>query len=202
MGRVSDARERLIEAAIDLVWRDSYGGVSVDAICERAGVKKGSFYHFFKAKDDLIIAALEAHWATRKPILDQLFSPTVPPLERLRNYFSYVYTRQLELKSKSGTYLGCFYSAVGMGCGHDNPAIAKKVQDILSNYEKYYERALKDAVKSGLRIDDIHGKSKALFAFMEGVLTQARIQDDVELIRNLSTSAFRFLGLGELKKVA
>jgi len=202
MGRVSDARERLIEATIELVWRDSYGTVSVDAICERSGVKKGSFYHFFKSKDDLIIAALESHWATRKPILDQLFSPTVPPLERLRNYFSYVYTRQLELKSQTGHFPGCFYSAVGMGCGRDNPAIAKKVQDLLSIYEKYYERALKDAVKSGLRIDDIAGKSKALFAFMEGVLTQARIQDDAELIRNLSTSAFRFLGVGVLKKVA
>src|SRR5262249_18708258 len=158
--------------------------------------------HFFRAKDDLIIAALEAHWATRKPILDQLFAPSVPPLERLRNYFSYVYTRQLELKSKSGRYLGCFYTAVGIGSGCENPAIAKKVQEILSVYEKYYERALKDAVKSGLRIDDIGGKSKALFAFMEGVLTQARIQDDAELIRNLSTSAFRFLGVGDLKKVA
>jgi TetR/AcrR family transcriptional repressor of nem operon len=202
MGRVSDARARLIEAAIDLVWRDSYGAVSIDAICERAGVRKGSFYHFFKSKDELVITALESHWQTRKPILDQLFAPSVPPLERLSNYFTYVFVRQLELKGRSGQLLGCFYSQVGMGCGRDGGAIAKKVQEILGNYEKYYERTLKDAVKSGLRIDDIAGKSKALFAFMEGVLTQARIQNDVELIRNLSTSAFRFLGMNELEKVA
>ncbi len=195
MGRVSDARERLIVATIELVWLDSYGAVSVDAICERAGVKKGSFYHFFKSKDELVIAALEAHWRSRKPILDQLFDPSVPPLERLRNYFSYVYTRQLELKARSGRYLGCFYSAVGMSAAHENPAITKKVQDILSNYEKYYERALRDAAKGGMRIVDIPGKSKQLFAFMEGVLTQARIQDDAHLIRNLSTAAFRFLGV-------
>jgi TetR/AcrR family transcriptional repressor of nem operon len=199
MGRVSDARERLIVATIELIWVESYGAVSVDAICERAGVKKGSFYHFFKTKDELIITALEEHWRSRKPILDQLFAPSVPPLERLRNYFTYVYTRQLELKARSGRFLGCFYSAVGMGCGRDSDPIARKVQEILGNYEKYYARALKDAVKSGLRIDDIGSKSKALFAFMEGVLTQARINDDVELIRNLSTSAFRFLGVSEEK---
>ncbi len=113
-----------------------------------------------------------------------------------------MYTRQLETKARSGRFLGCFYSAVGMGCGHDSPHIAKKVQEILSNYERYYERALKDISKSGLRIDDISTKSKALFAFMEGVLTQARIQNDAVVIRNLSSSAFRFLGLADVKKVA
>jgi TetR/AcrR family transcriptional repressor of nem operon len=50
MGRTSDAKERLIEAMIELIWTGSYGSTSVDQICERAGVKKGSFYHFFESK--------------------------------------------------------------------------------------------------------------------------------------------------------
>ena len=149
MGRVSDARTRLVDATIALIWTESYAAVSVDAICERSDVKKGSFYHFFKSKDDLILAALESHWQSRKPILDELFTPSVPPLDRLRNYFAYVYTRQIELKTRAGRILGCFYSAVGIGCGRDNAEIAKKVQEILSNYHKYYERALRDAVQIG-----------------------------------------------------
>jgi len=32
---------------------------------------------------------------------------------------------------------------------------------------------------------------------VEGVLTQARINDDYEIMKNLGTSAMRFLGLGE-----
>jgi TetR/AcrR family transcriptional regulator, transcriptional repressor for nem operon len=202
MGRPSDARQRLVAAAIELIWNESWGAVSVDAFCERAGVKKGTFYHFFKNKNELVLAALDAHWQTRKPILDQLFSPSVPPLDRLRNYFAYVYTRQLELKAKSGRFLGCFYSAVGMGCVDNSAAVAKKVSSILGNYEKYYERALKDLSKTGLRVEDIGTKSKALFAYMEGVLTQARIQDDEALIRNLSTSALRFLGVPDEKRAA
>jgi TetR/AcrR family transcriptional repressor of nem operon len=62
MGRTSDARERLIETTLDLVRRDGYGAVTVDAICEAVGVKKGSFYHFFPSKDALVIAALDWHW--------------------------------------------------------------------------------------------------------------------------------------------
>ena len=40
MGRVSDAKERLMEAVRDLIWAGSYGSTSVDDICERAEVRK------------------------------------------------------------------------------------------------------------------------------------------------------------------
>ena len=53
-------KERLTEAAMDLIWENSYGATSVDAICERAGAKKGSFYYFFKSKSELAAAALRA----------------------------------------------------------------------------------------------------------------------------------------------
>ena len=53
-------KERLMDAAMDLIWHNSYGTTSVDAICERAGAKKGSFYYFFKSKSELAAAALDA----------------------------------------------------------------------------------------------------------------------------------------------
>src|SRR5262249_3037484 len=140
MGRVSDARERLVEATIDLLWSESYGAVSVDAICERAGAKKGSFYHFFKSKDELVIAALDAHWESRKPTLDRLFPPSVPPLERLRAYFENVYQRQTELGAKYGAPQGCFYTKLGIEVSQQTE-IGKKVQDILAAYTRYYESA-------------------------------------------------------------
>src|ERR1051326_9518232 len=88
MPRVSDMKERLMDAAMDLIWENSYGATSVDAICERAGAKKGSFYYFFKSKSELAAAALEADWNKRKSDMDRIFSATVPPLERLERYRS------------------------------------------------------------------------------------------------------------------
>ena len=43
MGRVSDARERLMGAMTELIWTGSYGSTTIDQICDKAGVKKGSF---------------------------------------------------------------------------------------------------------------------------------------------------------------
>ena len=41
MGRTSDAKEKLLGVAFQLIWDNSYGGVSVDQICERANVNAG-----------------------------------------------------------------------------------------------------------------------------------------------------------------
>lgn len=198
MGRVSDARERLIAATTELVWTESYGSVSVDAICDRAGVKKGSFYHFFKSKDELVIASLDAEWQSRKPQLDALFSAATPPLERLRSYFASVPQRQATFHKRFGRVVGCFYCKLGLEVGSDSE-IGKKVQEILSTYTKYYESALRDAAADGLAIRDIPGKARALFAFMEGVLSQARIQNDLTVIRSIGQAAFAFLGLSEAR---
>jgi TetR/AcrR family transcriptional repressor of nem operon len=199
MGRVSDARERLLEATIDLIRKQGLGGVTVDAICDLSNVKKGSFYHFFESKEALLLAVLEEHWSRRRPELDRLFSPLDPPLDRLRNYFADVYRWQLELKQRYGYFVGCLFSSVGAGAGETLPQLRLKVQEILSRYERYYVSALKDAQARGeLRLRtsaEVVDKSKALFAFMEGVLAQARIHDDPEMVRKLGQEAFRFLGL-------
>ena len=63
MPRKSTAKERLTDAALAILWENSYGTASVDAICEKARVQKGRFYHFFKSKADLAAAALETRWS-------------------------------------------------------------------------------------------------------------------------------------------
>src|SRR4249920_873235 len=100
MGRTSDADERLKDAALALIWEESYGAVTIDDICNRAEVKKGSFYYFFDSKAELAVAALEKMWATEwKPNLDATFSSSVEPLTRLTNYLSSFYPKQLEAKA-------------------------------------------------------------------------------------------------------
>src|SRR5258707_15690592 len=85
MGRVSDAKERLMKAVGELIWTGSYGTPTIDHICDKAGVKKGSFYYFFKSKADLAGAPLDAEFQQRRGEIDAIFFPIVPPLEGIRN---------------------------------------------------------------------------------------------------------------------
>src|ERR1700679_2572132 len=103
MGSTSDADQRLKKAAMALMWEESYGSVTIDQICQRADVKKGSFYYFFKSKAELAVAALEMLWNDQwKPYLDACFSSSIDPLTRLTNYFGNIYSKGVETKAQYG----------------------------------------------------------------------------------------------------
>jgi TetR/AcrR family transcriptional regulator, transcriptional repressor for nem operon len=150
MGRVSDAKQRLLQATIELIWQNSYGAVTVDNICERAGVKKGSFYYFFPSKTDLVVAALDTHWQHLKPILDETYSAEVPPLDRFRKYFELLYQRQAALQEKYGRVLGCPFCSIGSETSCSDPVICAKIQELMTHYHRYFTAAITELQDSGL----------------------------------------------------
>ncbi len=195
MPRVSTAQERLTDAAWELIWENSYGATSVDAICERAGVRKGSFYYFYKSKSELAAAALQADWEKNKVKLDSVFSPTVPPLERFQHYFDHVYGYLKQMKADCGAVLGCPLFTLGSEVCTLDTVLRDKVQEILDRKVTYFESAIRDAHAQGLiKAPDAHAKAKALFAYYQGMLTQARIQNDEEQLRDCYQATLELLG--------
>lgn len=55
------ARQKLLAAAFSVIRQKGYSATSVDELCAAAGVTKGAFFHHFKSKDDLAVAAAQ-HW--------------------------------------------------------------------------------------------------------------------------------------------
>jgi len=148
---------------MDLMWRNSYGTTSVDAICDKAGAKKGSFYYFFKSKSELAAAALEADWNKKKAEMDTIFSPTVPPLERLDRYFDFVHDRLAELQKKCGSILGCPFVSVGSEVSTQDQIVRETIDRIMDRKMSYFISAVRDATAQGL-IDtpDPAAKARAL----------------------------------------
>jgi len=195
MGRVSDAKERLLNTALKLFWEQTYCSVTVDAICEKAGVKKGSFYYFFKSKADLAAEAIEAHWETYRFTLDEIFSPTIPPLNRLCTYFERSYLYQVQRKNDTGYVCGCPYFDIGAEAATLEPAILGKVQGVMTKYLAYFESTVRDANEQGLiSVDDPRKVAKWLFNYYEGSLGAARIQNDPDLLLDLGEGALQLLG--------
>jgi TetR/AcrR family transcriptional regulator, transcriptional repressor for nem operon len=195
MGRTSDADERLKDAALALIWEESYGAVTIDDICNRAEVKKGSFYYFFDSKAELAVAALEKMWATEwKPKLDQTFSSSVEPLVRLTTYLSNFYTSQVEAKARVGRVLGCPACSIGSEVSTQEIDVSAKVREILGRKRRYYESVIRDALAEGaIEPCDPAQKAVALIGLIEGIVGQARIMNDPEILRNLPAMSLELL---------
>jgi TetR/AcrR family transcriptional repressor of nem operon len=84
------SRQKLLEAAIDVVRAKGYAATTVDDLCAAAGVTKGSFFHHFKSKEEMVLGAV-AHWGTWT---DEIFA-TAPymaapdPRDRLFGYLDF-----------------------------------------------------------------------------------------------------------------
>lgn len=203
MGRVSDAREKLMKAVTELIWIGSYGSTTIDQICERAGVKKGSFYYFFDSKAALAEVAVQSEWDEYRSKLDRIFSASLPPLERIHRYCEMEYEEQKALKKEFGHTLGCPLCTLGAEISTLEAGLRNRVNDIMNQSRKYFETALRDAHAEGLvNAPDAVCKSKAVYAYIEGLLTQARIQDDVEVLREMEQGILDIMGVQRPEKAA
>lgn len=85
-----DARKRLLDAAMQVIRAQGYSATSVDDICRAAGLTKGAFFHHFKSKEELAVAAA-AHFSA---MAERLFAAApyrqlADPLDRLLAYVDF-----------------------------------------------------------------------------------------------------------------
>ncbi|MBU1212373.1 MAG: TetR/AcrR family transcriptional regulator [Alphaproteobacteria bacterium] len=90
MARPSTARQKLLEAAFSVIRAKGYSAATVDDLCLAAGVTKGAFFHHFKSKDDLAVAAAD-HWsqATGTFFAGAPYHQHVDPLDRVLGYLEF-----------------------------------------------------------------------------------------------------------------
>lgn len=196
MGRVSNARERLIESVLELIWTGSYGSTSVDHICERAGVKKGSFYHFFESKTALALASIDHSWSEYRRELDKLFSEEVPPLERILSCFRHSHREQEELLKKHGRVLGCPIHSLGAEVSTVDMMLRDRLQEVISEFLSYFEGAIRDGQTQGTIVaGDPALLARIVFAFSEGQLLHARMQNALSPLDDLESGTLHILNL-------
>ncbi len=199
---VNDTKQKLINTALELIWKSSYGSVSVDDICKAADVKKGSFYHFFPSKVDLALAAMEETVLSFKAAHDEIFSAGRDPVARFERYADFMYEKQAEAAAQYGHVCGCPCASLGseMACQEDR--IRQKFEEITSNKKRYFESALRDMIAEGplAAKTDVKTKAEEIYAYLMGQLMMARIQNNLEpLKRDLKPG---LLNLLEVKKKA
>ena len=151
MPRVSDMKNRLMDAAMDLMWQNSYGAASVDAICERAGAKKGSFYYFFKSKSELAAAALEADWNKKKAEMDSMFLTDRSPTQRLGSLLRFC------LQSPGGSFKknvapswGVRFVSVGSEVSTQDQIVREAIDRIMDRKLQFFVSAVRDAAARGV----------------------------------------------------
>lgn len=199
MGRPpTDTKAKLLQTANDLIWQSSYGHVSVDDICNAAGIKKGSFYYYFSSKATLAVAAMEEAYQDYALEITDIFSSTLPPIERFESLADFIYLKQKAAYEKYGRVCGCPFASLGSEMAGNEALIQKKADEILHCQSSIFEETLKQMVDSGLlpKHTNIANTSAQIIASILGQVMMARIQNNLNnLQENVRLSLFQALGL-------
>ncbi|WP_069768913.1 TetR/AcrR family transcriptional regulator [Streptomyces sp. LUP30] len=125
-------RERLLEAAAALTYRDGVG-IGVDALCKAAGVSKRSMYQLFESKDELLAASLRerasAYVATLLPAADDVRSPR----ERILHVFE-----QMESQAGAAEFRGCRYLAVQIELKEQSHPASRVARQVKANLTAFF----------------------------------------------------------------
>jgi TetR/AcrR family transcriptional repressor of nem operon len=195
-----DTRQRLLVSAWELFFTRSYGDVGVQAICDHAEVKKGSFYHCFPSKQALTLALLDGFVLDfKQDLLGQAFATDLPPMARFGQLMEFLYHFQREIFQAFGQLPGCPFGNLAAELSTVDEAIRSKLASVFDSLEEVFRATLREAVTTGaLGGIDIPATARAMLAYLEGILLLAKTHNDPELIRRLgpALAAIRIPGNG------
>jgi TetR/AcrR family transcriptional repressor of nem operon len=170
-------RTRLIDAAMQLFWEKGYGSTSIQDVLLKVGVHAGSLYHFFPAKQDLLVAVLERYRDGLYPVLlHPAWEKVDDPIERI---FALLGAYRKALLSTDCFY-GCPIGSLALELHEPDPRIRELLAENFSGWAAAVESCLADA---GARIPkDIDRTRLASFVLtaMEGGVMQARTHRRIE----------------------
>ena len=181
------ARDRILETARRLFYTRSFADVGVAEICAKAGVKKGSFYHFFSSKQDLALAMLDNYHAERGEGLLRLAQDTsLPPMDRLHQFSLRIANVQEEFHHQHGIVPGCPFGNMAAELSTCDEPIRARIAEIFTAFEAIIERLLREAISRGDIPDlDPPATARAKLAYIEGIILTAKTRNDPRIIRDL-----------------
>ena len=183
--REKGTRERLLAAAGELVHAYSYRSVGVQAICEMAQVKKGSFYHFFASKQALMLAVLDENWEAFKTLaLDPIFRTETQPRDRISGLFEFAYTSHTEIRRQTGHVRGCPFGSLAAEASTLDDPLRARLLVVFEDWTAYLRDALADAQVSGeLREGiDVDATAWGLLSCLQGLLLVSKTANDTAII--------------------
>ena len=124
-----NTKSRILEHASRLIHRKGFNNTGIQEILHSAGVPKGSFYFYFKSKEELGLAIID-HFAISVAHLGETLLVKAPgsPLERLRGYFGVM----REFFEQENWKSGCPIGNLTQEMGAMNEAFRSKLQSVLN----------------------------------------------------------------------
>ena len=165
-----ESKTRILNAALKIIRQKGYGATRIEDVCEEAGLTKGSFFHHFKTKEELAIAAAD-YWSeiTSALFASASFHAPADPLDRV---LAYVDFRKAMLRGELPEFT-CLVGTMTQEVYETHPAIRDACNASISGHAGTLVPDIEAAMKRyGVRGD---WTAESLALFTQGAIQGAFI---------------------------
>lgn len=168
----SDTRDRIVDAARYLFWKNGYNATSLSDLLDRADANSGSFYYFFESKDALLRTVLDSYVTLLEPqVLRSVWRATADPIERIFTLLDGYRQRLVE----TGCRYGCPIGRLALEIDAENTPAHDR---LAANF-----RAWTAAVEACLRAAGVPKPADVatlVLTIMEGAVMRSRVFRTIE----------------------
>lgn len=175
----ADTRNDLIRSGLELLTQNGFLSTGVDAIVKNASVPKGSFYYYFKSKEEYAQTVLNAYDSFFEHKLKKhLHAPSCAPMVRLENF---IHDACDGIKKYNFTR-GCLVGNMMQESPGLPPSFIKQLQDILERWQALVAACLSDALSSGEICSDMNDTQLAaiFWSGWEGAVMRAKLYCSIQ----------------------
>lgn len=186
------SKTKLLDAALTLVRTKGYAATTIDDVCQRAELTKGSFFHHFKSKEELAIQAAH-HWSAVTGGLFALAPCTklANPLDRVLGYVDF---RKAITKGEVPQF-SCFVGTMAQETHQTNPAIRQACDASIRGHAARVEADIALAIEARGIKAQFTAKSLALYthAVLQGAFILAKAENGQETAKDCIDHLRRYI---------
>ncbi len=189
--RGEETKSRILAAATELIHRQGYKNTGLQEILDASGVPKGSFYFYFKNKEELGREILARYRATFREEVIPIFASVREAIPQVEAFFREIARMQMDGGCKSGCLIGNL--AAETTDVHDD--LRREVVACLNDLRQLFADALARGQRTGELADDFVPAMAGgfLVSVLEGTILVAKARREPEAFRDCETMLTRYL---------
>lgn len=166
---------------------------------------RGSFFHFFPTKDDLLLEVLAMHaQSMRARMLAGPFHPDLPPLSRFGRFFGQLAAHLRQQRNETGAVHGCPIGNVVIELATRSPAVRAAAAAVFDVMRSVFEQTLRDAKAAGElppATDPATGAT-AILAYMQGLAVVGKAYGNLDELERIGARVLMLVGGSPLTPAA
>ena len=188
----TDTREEIIRKGAELIHAQGFNATGLQQILQAANIPKGSFYFYFKSKEDFGMDVIDYFNATINEIFTKyLTDKKIPPVKRLEKLFKFFE----DIFQKSGYSLGCPVGNLSLELADTNERLRLHLEGVIEKLIAQIESCLKEAQTDGSMPMDLNTADTAHFIFhgFEGAVLHMKVVKSIEPFHAFRNNLLKYL---------